>query len=156
MYYQQNLEMKGLKSEMENLKNNKEDSDKTLFDENYQLNKEILSEETIQKIEAKEEEVQERNNLLKVTTALLAYMGEHSGYFPSSLEQLNNLDSSLQDDIRNYYYAVSKDKEHFHIGVELKTTMVEEFLTQDNDFNSVSAGYENGFDGKDPIYDIKN
>jgi len=56
----------------------------------------------------------------------------------------------------NFMYAVSDDGESFHLGVQLSSEFdeLDYYTDNDSDFNSLEAGFENGFDGADPVYDM--
>jgi len=87
--------------------------------------------------------------------AVQIYQDSHEGALPSSINFLGSIlppdiFSSLQG--KDYFYAISKDKKNFHAGVKLELPDSYELKT-DDDFNSLEAGYANGFNGKDPIYD---
>ena len=81
-----------------------------------------------------------------------------NGYFPTKLIDLypgifTNKDLLQKEDVFYAYYPAANPL-NYHLGIAISNTAQE--LNEDKDFNSKSNGYINGFDGKDPIYDLTN
>lgn len=81
------------------------------------------------------------------------YAKNHS--FPATLSELREevpKDPKTHDDYLYAFYP-PENPTAYHLGaiLEFKNATI---LTRDSDFNSKAAGYVNGFDGKDPVYDI--
>lgn len=95
------------------------------------------------------------NGMREVESSLQIYRDGHNGKYPNSLELLlkdfPHLESTLKEN--TFLYAYSRDYKKFHLGILLSTN-TDSKLDRDGDFNSIAVGYINGFNGKDPIYDI--
>lgn len=98
------------------------------------------------------------NEIEYLQSNLDLYFWENNSY-PTSLLELRNLakkdipkDPKTKKDYLYAYYP-SENPTAYHLGavLELKKATI---LKNDSDFNSESAGYVNGFDGKDPVYDL--
>jgi type II secretory pathway pseudopilin PulG len=92
-----------------------------------------------------------------IQSKLELYYSENN-CFPTSLSQLTYLikrevpkDPITQKDYLYAFYPESRPT-RYHLGAILETK--NKILKEDADFNSKAAGYTNGFDGKDPVYDI--
>ncbi len=107
-------------------------------------------------------------DIFSLDSALQMYH-DFNGNYPKNLEKLieylieAGLIRMLSEGIleraetNNYMYAVSKDNNEFHLGGVVDPDINEiskDRLNNDDDFNSIEAGFENGFDGADPVYDI--
>lgn len=95
--------------------------------------------------------------LRQIMIALELYQSMN-GYFPTKLIDLypdifTNKDLLQKEDILYAYYPAANPL-NYHLGITVSNTVQE--LNKDKDFNSKSSSYINGFDGKDPIYDITN
>ncbi len=100
------------------------------------------------------------SNLKYIQSALERYFNDKRQYpktlgelVPAYLRVLPKY-SSNQD----YFYAhYPKEKPQFyHLGTLLggRNSSDAEAFKSDTDFNSAKAGYENGFNGLDPVYDL--
>jgi len=90
-----------------------------------------------------------------LVTAIEIYQDSNSGIPPASVNLLESIvspDALKELQGSDYFYAVSRDKKSFHVGAKLKSPN-NPLLQKDDDFDSSTAGYTNGFSGKDPIYD---
>ncbi len=97
------------------------------------------------------------SELRQIMTALELYQSMN-GYFPTKLIDLypgifTNKDLLQKEDVFYAYYPAANPL-NYHLGIAISNTAQE--LNEDKDFNSKSNGYINGFDGKDPIYDLTN
>ncbi len=121
------------------------------------------------------------NDLQYLETHLDKYYSQYN-FFPTSLTELSKLESFLGEKKylkfspektlevlimdpktkKEYLYAFypPENPTSYHLGAILElagedTIIVEgASLKNDADFNSATAGYVNGFDGKDPVYDL--
>lgn len=83
----------------------------------------------------------------------------------------NNLPDSLTELIPDYlakkdaiefinndeiFYSYSSDRKNYHMGIQLDEAVLKDYtgFNNDKDFNSGATNYINGFNGKDPIYDL--
>ncbi len=87
----------------------------------------------------------------KIKPVLQAYKKSHGNY-PSSLEKILITYPALKDYLDMFYYAVSSDGIKCHYGIEVYDDEAQ--LAKDSDFDSLAEGFDNGFEGDDPIYDI--
>lgn len=89
----------------------------------------------------------------------------YNSHFPTSLSDLEifikerNPEAEIPKDPKtnkDYLYASypSDKPTAYHLGAVLENKRAT-MLRSDSDFNSKAAGYVNGFDGKDPVYDIR-
>lgn len=85
------------------------------------------------------------------------YFQEHKKYppqladlIPKYIKQIGSPTSQ-----EHYLFSLSSDGLHYHIGVFLEQPN-SSYVAKDADFNSVNAGWTNGFDGSDPVYDLTN
>ena len=88
----------------------------------------------------------------------LVFYFNQNGILPESLEELYPEFIAKKDIVENerYLYAYPKDRKTltYHLGIKLEADVENQHvLKNDKDFNSILAGYLNGFDGRDPIYD---
>ena len=101
----------------------------------------------------------------KIIPSLLGIYFEKYKVYPETLSKLGDSsgaiikDSSSNKYLYAYYPKVKPTSYHLGLLLEgcskdpVKQVVDKEFL-KDRDFNSATAGYVNGFDGKDPIYDL--
>lgn len=96
-----------------------------------------------------------KSDLANFRLAVEMYYDSH-GYYPSGF---NDVKDYLDSDVfqragdNNYLYAVSNGKKKYHLGAVLDSDGSDQ-ISGDSDFNSLETGFENGFNGADPIYDI--
>ena len=64
--------------------------------------------------------------------------------------------SAANSDLTVFMYAYSPDKKKYHLGVKLTKDATALKRNTNKNFNSKLAGYVNGFDGSDPVYDSNN
>lgn len=114
----------------------------------------------------------ERIRLLELVQTCLDKYYSENGHYPYSLAELvsflserndlppvfsKNPESLIKDPETSeehlYAFYPSKNPNSYHLGIVLKSKSIT-FLQKDSDFNSKAAGYVNGFDGRDPIYDL--
>ena len=89
--------------------------------------------------------------------------------YPQSLDELipaylKELPVDRDGATVNFLYARSQDGNRFHLGTKLQIYEGGTFLsarsphplTYDSDFNSMTAGYLDGFNGADPVYDLED
>lgn len=55
--------------------------------------------------------------------------------------------------ISDFLYATNPQKQKYHLGIRLINASAS-VLSSDSDFNSKNAGWQNGFSGADPLYDL--
>lgn len=93
---------------------------------------------------------QKQQQLKKILFELEIYY-DFNEVYPQSLNNLQSLSPEIDTSL--FLYAVNPTKSDYHLGVEFSHS--DEFsLTTDADFNSEKIGWTNGFNGKDPIYDL--
>lgn len=97
------------------------------------------------------------SRLRQINLGIEMYQSEN-GYFPKNLIDLYPTSIANKDILEdeNVYYASypAENPNKYHIGIKISGDRNE--LNEDNDFDSQSAGYINGFNGADPIYDLTN
>lgn len=136
------------------------------------LNKKDLTGNTSESLSEEDKEIAKKmalasimsNNLKEIETALVLYSMGNNNLFPKLLSDLVPqyiTKSGLVEmiDSKKILYSYSSDRKKYHIGIDIDLPDTEEFLgvfKYDKDLNSELAGYINGFDGKDPIYDLAN
>jgi len=91
-------------------------------------------------------------NINTLRIGLEFYFDLENGY-PSKLSDMIEVKilPKLPDDPlpkRAYHYSASPDKKGYHLGIGLETTD-HDMLKGDADFNSLSAGWNSGFNGRD-------
>lgn len=100
----------------------------------------------------KPEDIRRISNLQQIVIALGLYYDEYKIY-PDNLDDLASkiedlpVDSSVYED---YYYIPIDSGSGYHLGAELDDSG-HKALESDSDFDSSEI---NGFNGKDPIYDV--
>jgi|GEM_PF-4027167 len=100
------------------------------------------------------------SNLKEIQVPIELYFIDNGSY-PKFLSNLipqyiakSYLVKTIND--KNILYAYSADGKHYHMGVDINLPYTQDFsgFKYDKDFNSKAAGYVNGFNGQDPIYDL--
>jgi len=124
------------------------------------LDSKTLTEARAQYLETDPVDITHINNIKSLQTALEKYYANKLVY-PTKLSQLAPSFmylvpkySSNEDYLYAYYPADKPTK--YHLGAKLggKNPADTRIFSQDADFNSNQAGYVNGFDGADPVYDL--
>ena len=87
----------------------------------------------------------------KIETALKNYK-KKAGRYPVFIQSAFLYYPAAKNFDDQFYYAVSTDGVNCHIGIDVFED--ETKLAKDADFDSDNAGYIDGFDGVDPIYDV--
>lgn len=90
----------------------------------------------------------------------IEYYHDDNDYYPISLSELEKFiepkelpkDPKTGEDYLYAYYP-AENPTAYHLGVILEIKDDTD-LNDDADFNSKAAGYVNGFDGRDPMFDI--
>lgn len=95
--------------------------------------------------------------LKQIQVGLEMYQDENK-HFPAKLIDLypsffTDRDILQRKDIF-YAYSPAENPQKCHLGIIVSSNAQE--LDSDKDFNSKSNNYINGFDGKDPVYDLTN
>lgn len=107
-----------------------------------------------------------KSNLDSIYYEIESYYDDND-YFPTSLSELEKFVESKTtgDEIKKlpkdpetgedylYAYYPAENPTAYHLGVILEIKDDKD-LNDDSDFNSKAAGYVNGFDGKDPVFDV--
>ncbi|GEM_PF-6887669 len=87
--------------------------------------------------------------LRQIQLALELYFNQHSGY-PVKLSDTNQFleypDAPKTTD--GFSYSVAPNKQNYHLGVTFENSS-SSGLERDNDFDSLKAGWQNGFNGAD-------
>ena len=99
------------------------------------------------------------SNITNLLLALEIYFSKNNQIYPQSLDDMdwNNITEIENAEQEVYLYARSNNGKEFHMGIKMSIKDSDRpysRLYDDDDFNSLEAGFENGFDGADPVYDI--
>jgi len=95
-----------------------------------------------------------RKRLRQIQAPLELYFNQHGGY-PVKLSDASQFLGQYPDAPKTtdgFSYSVAPDKQSYHLGVTLESTSSYGQiggLGADSDFNSLKAGWQNGFDGAD-------
>ena len=95
----------------------------------------------------------------EIESRLVLYFLYQNKDLPGSIEEVRRLDPLFLGnyDLSIFLYAYSPDKKKYHLGVKLtKNATPLKRKDKNTNFNSKLAGYINGFDGSDPVYDLNN
>ena len=110
-----------------------------------------------QTIDNRAKDAAKRSDFNSLKLYLELYYDANNKSYPLSLNELDKNFNVVP--FVNYKYSTSPQRDFYHLGILLSNTKDlgnKSVLSMDSDFNSAEIGWENGFDGNDPVYDFKS